>query len=502
MGGARLPSLDVVRALAEQAGVCVRPVPMWVADAVTGERRVVNVACGARLEAKCGPCARRARLARIVQCEEGWHLGVEPVRGPAAGEKLIKESAGTCPDDHEAGAGGGVRRVRSTRRRQDAPKLPRRNRRGGTLGRTFVGAGGRVYRPSMFVTLTLPSYGPVRDGLPLDPGRYDYVRAARDAVHFSRLVDRFVQNLRRVAGYSLQYFAVVEFQKRLAPHLHMAVRGTLARAELRQVVAATYHQVWWPAADRVRFEEEGLPVWRAGAGYVDPATGEVLPSWDEALDRLAGDARAVPLHVARFGAQVDMQGVLGGTADADQCMGYLVKYLIKSVSGGALTGDAGSARRRHVGRLLEALRFEPCTPGCANWLRYGVQPKDAKAGLVPGLCRGKAHRAEHLGYGGRRVLVSRRWSGKTLGEYAAERRAWVTAALGLEEEREADRLVWHVAKDSDPGVPELRVRVAELVTERQRLRRALKQASTDGAHGADEAGGRNDEDGGDDTEER
>ncbi|XVQ86968.1 replication initiator [Microbispora siamensis] len=128
-----------------------------------------------------------------------------------------------------------------------------------TLGRTFTGSDGKTYRPSMFVTLTLPSYGRVLEGAPLDPDRYDYARAARDALYFSKLVDRFVQNLRRVAGYDVQYFATVEPQKRLAPHLHMAIRGTPPRAELRQIIAATYHQVWWPSTDIVRFEGDHLP---------------------------------------------------------------------------------------------------------------------------------------------------------------------------------------------------------------------------------------------------
>jgi hypothetical protein len=73
----------------------------------------------------------------------------------------------------------------------------------------------------MFVTLALPPYGRVlKDGTPVDPGRYDYVRAARDALHFGKLIDRFIQNLRRVAGYDVQYFATVEPQRRGAPHAH------------------------------------------------------------------------------------------------------------------------------------------------------------------------------------------------------------------------------------------------------------------------------------------
>jgi S-DNA-T family DNA segregation ATPase FtsK/SpoIIIE len=42
------------------------------------------------------------------------------------------------------------------------------------------------YRPSTFVTLTLDSYGRVDgQGAAVDPDRYDYRRAARDAIHFS-----------------------------------------------------------------------------------------------------------------------------------------------------------------------------------------------------------------------------------------------------------------------------------------------------------------------------
>jgi hypothetical protein len=53
-----------------------------------------------------------------------------------------------------------------------------------TIGRTFAGNEGRIYRPSTFLTLTLDSYGPVRDdGSPVNPATYDYRRAAWDAVH-------------------------------------------------------------------------------------------------------------------------------------------------------------------------------------------------------------------------------------------------------------------------------------------------------------------------------
>jgi hypothetical protein len=99
------------------------------------------------------------------------------------------------------------------------------------------------------------------DGTPANSEGYDYRQAARDALHFATLFDRFVQNMRRFVGRDVQYFAVVEPQRRLAPHIHIALRGTLARAELRQVLAATYHQVWWPDTSTVRFDGDHLPIW-------------------------------------------------------------------------------------------------------------------------------------------------------------------------------------------------------------------------------------------------
>ena len=95
------------------------------------------------------------------------------------------------------------------------------------------------------------------------------------------------------------------------------------------------------------------------------------------------------MHVARFGDRFDAQGVLSGSKDAARCIGYLTKYLTKQVA------DCHQAQtdteRAHADRLAEALRFEPCSPRCANWLRYGIQPKNARPGLVPGACKGKAH---------------------------------------------------------------------------------------------------------------
>src|SRR3954452_16641744 len=92
---------------------------------------------------------------------------------------------------------------------------------------------------------------------------------------------------------------------------------------------------------------------------------------------------------------------------------------------------AAAARRAdHVARLVEALRWEPCSPSCPNWLRYGIQPKNPRPTMRPGCCRAKAHKPTPLGYGGRRVLVSRKWTAKDLADHRHDRKAHVLAILG------------------------------------------------------------------------
>jgi hypothetical protein len=412
----------LVREAALVAKVCAHPVVARVTDVESGEVRVVPIACGSTREDRCPPCADRARRLRIAQCREGWHLDTEPEH---------QHTPDGDPGDDDAQGDEAARRVRSTRRRQDAPELPRLPMEDRTIGRVFTAPDGKTYRPSMFLTLTLPSYGRVTpEGVPVDPERYDYRRAALDALHFPKLVDRFWQNLRRCAGYEVQYFATIEAQRRLAPHVHAAMRGTVPRRIVRQVRAATYHQVWWPAHDTAVYTTS-LPRWSADiGGYLDPATGAVLPTWDEALDALDADPEAEPSHVLRFGDQDDLQGLLAGTPGADRAIGYLCKYLPKDIANTYADEDGNSpARAAHIDRLADEVRWLPCSPTCANWLRFGVQPKDAGPGMVPGQCKHKAHERANLGLGGRRVLVSRKWTGKTLAGHKADRAAVVRAVL-------------------------------------------------------------------------
>ncbi|WP_374404211.1 replication initiator, partial [Frankia sp. Cj3] len=163
-------------------------------------------------------------------------------------------------------------------------------------------------------------------------------------------------------------------------------------------------------------------------------------------------------------------------------IGYLTKYLTKSLD--TCHAIATDAQRAHVDRLAEALRFEPCSPTCANWLRYGVQPKNPKAGLVPGRCRGKAHRRETLGFGGRRVLVSRKWSGKTLTDHREDRKMWIReqlAILGHTGTDDAasgrpDRVVWQLLRPGDPAAPRREHLLLRAVADRHHWRTQLDAA--------------------------
>lgn len=412
---------DMARQLADAEGVCIRPQLRRVTDQETGTVARVALACGSTREAVCKACAGKARRLRMQQCAEGWHRTDEPE---------VDDNADPSVDDDQGdleGVDSHARRVRSTRRREDVPDLPAVQMSDRTVGVVFTSPNGAQFRPSMFLTLTLPSYGRIMDGAPVDPASYDYRRAALDAILFPRLVDQFWKTLRRCAGFHVQYFSAVEPQRRLAPHLLAAMRGVVPRRVLRQVVAATYLQVWWPAFDTARYVDE-LPQW-TGSEYADPNTGVLLPTWAEALDALDDDSDARPAHVMRFGTQLDVQGIIRGHPDADRAIRYLTKYITKDVGSSRAEADADPRYAAHMDRLHDELRYLPCSERCANWLRYGIQPKDATAGLVPGACSGKAHRWENLGLGGRRVLVSRKWSSKTLARHRADRADVVRAAL-------------------------------------------------------------------------
>jgi hypothetical protein len=533
---------SVLVSLAEQHGVCVRPLAVRRIDRETGRvDGVIDIPCGARLASKCKPCAERNRRLRQRQIREGWHLTEEPtvpaekpssevlallnlrgeflfereaaVRGQEWGQVEDLDSGiaelddvlSTCrvrgalpkPDEPRK-----PRVVRSTKRRQDAPKLPRRPVENRSVGKVYRGRDGKTHQPSMLLTTTLPGFGAVHtgkrmrrgqlvpcecgklhgesDGLlgtPLDPTRYDYRQQALSLIFFPYLLDRFWQNYRRAAGWQIAYAGTVEMQRRLATHGHYAVRGTIPRALTKQVAAATYHQVWWPPFDTMTYSLDRPPCWDGDeASYVDPKSGTPLATWAEAIQALDSE----PAFVARLGT-VDIRGIEAGTEHAERAIRYATKYITKDLVDATFVRSP--EQQAHAEKLYEELSVLPCSPRCANWLLYGVQPEDAKEGLVPGRCKGKVHQRKTLGYTGRRCLVSRNWSNKTLTDHRLDGREWfraLTAGL-LEDQADAvetdrHRYVYELARRDDHDVAALQHRIFRSIAARQRARLALRIA--------------------------
>jgi hypothetical protein len=268
----------------------------------------------------------------------------------------------------------------------------------------------------------------------------------------------------------VQYFGTVEPQKRGAPHFHAAIRGVIPRTELRAITAATYHQVWWPPHDQLVYSADRLPVWDTRAkAFIDPDTGQRLPTWEQACEALVE-----PAHVVSFGSQVHVKGILGGTEEAGRHIGYLTKYLTKSIDQAAGLGEHATTRQQDHARQLHAeLSITPCSPRCPVWLVYGVQPRGARHSTTPGRCKGKAHKPEHLGIAGRRVLVSRKWSNKTLDDHRAERRQFVRQLLeqvGIQpfDGPQDGTCLWERTAPADPDVPPRPVLLLHAIAERQR----------------------------------
>jgi replication initiator protein RepSA len=151
---------DVLRDVAVENGACIRPIQLRRTDRDTGQTEAVLVPCGSTLESVCPPCAERAKTLRAAQCREGWHLedepGIQPdpatedqrwwitLRAEVQRDRDQAASAGQDTADFDEFIGeldaeitkSGVRgkaapartsrRHRSTRRRQDAPDLPKR----------------------------------------------------------------------------------------------------------------------------------------------------------------------------------------------------------------------------------------------------------------------------------------------------------------------------------------------------------------------------------------
>jgi hypothetical protein len=124
----------MVAGLAQDQGVCVRPLARRLVDRLSGEASTVVLPCGSTMESRCPTCAKRARVLRMHQCAEGWHRTDElsdelpdlapMIDGVDIDETDELEHNGEEGLDEDTDGAGSARVVRSTRRRGDAADLP------------------------------------------------------------------------------------------------------------------------------------------------------------------------------------------------------------------------------------------------------------------------------------------------------------------------------------------------------------------------------------------
>ena len=249
---------DDARALAASARVCGRP------DAAPGPRpghRRRRRSCRSRAGPPGKPSARPAPARPGSSgSSSAPKAGTSPTNPTGPSRRRRRATTTRTRTTRTTRPAG--KRVRSTRRRQNLPDLPRlqdvatapSGRCSPLRTREAVPAVDvRHLHPALLRRRVWPTAHPKH------PGAYDYRRAALDALHFSKLCGRFWTNLRRCAGFNVQYFSVIEAQRRLAPHLHAAIRGAIPRAVFRQVVAATDYALWWPPFDQAVYDSTGCP---------------------------------------------------------------------------------------------------------------------------------------------------------------------------------------------------------------------------------------------------
>jgi len=96
----------------------------------------------------------------------------------------------------------------------------------------------------------------------------------------------------------------------------------------------------------------------------------------------ASHATATTRPLSRKCLTPEGPGIIARSPDADRAVRYLAKYLTKAVADPLGDRDITPGREKHIVRLHAELRWLPCSPRCANWLRYGIQPDQSGPGLV------------------------------------------------------------------------------------------------------------------------
>ena len=277
---------DVVKDLAVEHGACFRPIQLRPTDLATGEVEPVLVPCGHTLASRL-PVVRRTREEpprramprRLAPRPRAGHRTRRPHRrtdvadpdprrrasraGHGRSTPAKTSPAGTknsptwttrsttpgyaatyCPSGRNGGTarpGGG----KTPRRCPGGRSTPARSARP-TRRRTAKSSA----RPCSSRSLARPTGASRPMGRRPTRAAYDYTSAARDALHFAALFQVHAEPspLRRIRVRAAAYGSRRTSTSPCA--------APCSRAELREVIAATYHQVWWPSTDTVHFDGE------------------------------------------------------------------------------------------------------------------------------------------------------------------------------------------------------------------------------------------------------
>ena len=200
------------------------------------------------------------------------------------------------------------------------------------------------------------------------------------------------------------------------------------------------------------------------------------------------DALTEPAHIVTFGPQVHVKGILGGTEEAGRHIGYLTKYLTKSVGQAAgLDDDRDRAAARAPRRLAAELAHHAvlaALPGLAA-LRHPAQGRPTVHGA-----RGCA-RARRTSPNTSASPAAASWSpasGRTRPstDHRAERTAFVRQLLdqapasGPATPSTTARSSGRRPRPGDPDVPTRPVLLLHAIHQRQRWRADYHAASTRG----------------------
>ena len=183
-------------------------------------------------------------MLRMQQCAEGWHRDHEP--DPPTDQRPGRRRRPGPAARHRGFGGGSAGTVDPAPAGRSGPAAGGSEDR--TIGQTLTAPDGTVYRPSMFLTLTLPSYGPIISGTgtPGSPARTT-IGARRWTHCISRSWSTGSGRTSAVAaGYRVQYFAALEPLKDSPPIcMPRSAALPIERPWARSSKPST-SRLWWP----------------------------------------------------------------------------------------------------------------------------------------------------------------------------------------------------------------------------------------------------------------